>query len=139
MSERPDTSKWLPKGLAVSSAVLLACTVLFGACASTGSSAYRLSQVDVQPELQGCPGYSSPVDDRGYRVEVQFVVDETGEVKPGTVVARPRRSLVGEAHTEEMMRRAVEDASECSYTPALLDGQPVPVRMTRSFHYPGEG
>lgn len=122
----------------VLSGVLFLCTILLGACASTGSSAHPLSSVDVEPELRGCGSYSEPPR-HGYNVEVQFVLDETGEVEPGTVVARPRRSLVGEAHAEEMIRRAVEDARRCTYTPALVDGEPVAVRMTKRFYYPDEG
>jgi outer membrane biosynthesis protein TonB len=68
---------------------------LVTACASTGSSAYHLHQVDVAPELRGCSGYPEEGLTRGYNVLVQFVVDASGQVMPQTVKTLPRRSLVG--------------------------------------------
>lgn len=111
---------------------------MFIGCASTGSSAYSLSSVDVAPELRGCQGYSEPAAARGYGVEVRFVVDASGEVRPGTIEALPRR-MVGRTHPEEMVRRATRDAAGCSFEPALLDGRPVPVTMRKRFYYPDEG
>jgi hypothetical protein len=138
MSENAMKPWPISRRLTVLSGVLFWCTILLGACASTGSSAHSLSSLDVEPELRGCGLYSEPPR-HGYSVEVQFVVNEIGEVKPGTVVVRPRRSAVGEAHAEQMSRQAIEDAKRCTYTPALVDGEPVAVRMTKRFYYPGEG
>lgn len=120
-------------------AVTVAGCAWLAACASTGSSAYRLSQVDVRPELQGCGSYTAPAREHGYNVELQFVVDESGEVEPETVDPRPRRDGVGDRHPPELLRRASSDISSCSFTPAVLDGEPVPVRVTKRLFYPDQG
>ena len=127
------------RSLTVFSAAIIACFSLLAACASTGSSAYRLSQVDVRPELQGCGSYSAPAREHGYNVELQFVVDETGVVKPGTVNPQPRRDGIGKRHSQQMLRQASNDVLSCSFSPAVLDGEPVPVRMTKRFYYPDRG
>jgi hypothetical protein len=112
--------------------------VLVTACASTGSSAYPLNRVDVAPELQGCSGYQEGVA-RGYNVAVDFVVDTSGRVDRNTIKARTRRHPVGRPHSAEMTRQAIENAAGCFFTPALIDGRPVPVQMTKRFYYPGQG
>jgi hypothetical protein len=106
---------------------------LVTACASTGSSPYPLHRVDVAPELQGCSGYPEGVT-RGYSVALEFVVDASGRVQPHTIMPQPRRHPVGRPHSPEMTQQAIEHATECRFTPALIDGRPVPVKMTKRFY-----
>jgi hypothetical protein len=108
------------------------------ACASAGSSAYPLSGVDVAPVLRGCSGYTEGPE-RGYNVAVEFVVDASGRVERHTIKAQPRRHPAGRPHRPEMTQRAIEHATGCFFTAALIDGRPVPVKMTKRFFYPGEG
>ena len=116
------------------SLALSACLTLV-ACATNASSPngrriHDVGEVDSPPVLQGCSrdqggsiGLSNPVF-----VEFEFVVDETGHVEPGS--PRVRRQVTG-PRSRSSLDDAVDRLRSCSWTPAMLEGQPVRVRRSQ--------
>ncbi|HUG41175.1 MAG TPA: hypothetical protein VMM12_11855 [Longimicrobiales bacterium] len=130
-----DQLKWL-----LSTGLLSLVLGAAAGCATTptGEAAIPVSRLDAAPTLNGCSQYQDPVlpsNVGATSVLLTFVVDETGTVAPGTIQVQTRRGLkpVG----DDLVSRAKSDVLSCSFTPGLLDGEPVRTRMERRFRYPG--
>ena len=122
-------------------AFLLAAALALASCAGPGAGlfgkppadrVYALSEVQQRPVLRGCSRYSDPVSGRGVRaaVTVRFVVGRDGLVNQSTTVVTGGADQ-GEGATDA----ALSAAASCVFTPALLKGNPVAVRMSRTFRF----
>lgn len=125
-------------GPAAAFLVTLGCGVAFG-CASGGSGepVYAVSRVDTAPDLRGCGDYRDPNTPAGSGVELSFVVDEAGDVIASTIAARDSRRTPLSGDSQDEIEEAKEALLTCSFTPGLLNGEPVRVRMSKTFKFAG--
>jgi outer membrane biosynthesis protein TonB len=93
---------------------------------------YALSEVQQRPVLRGCARYSDPASPSMVRavVTVRFVVGADGLVNPSSTAVTG-----GSGNRDALVDEALSAASSCVFTPALLKGNPVAVRVSRTFRF----
>jgi hypothetical protein len=91
------------------------------------------SEVDTRPKLLMCPDQIERKTGLHARVQVSLVLGRDGRAEPGTITVGAVDGLIPGAGEGEFRQRARDMASECVWAPALVDQEPVRVRMTRTF------
>ena len=115
---------------------VVAAALLFSSCATAremgpdGRPVYLAREVNLGPRLVGCTSYTPPTVafNRALPVTVTFVVKDDGSVEPGSVrLGRPSTS------DQTVQAEGLRIAGGCVYQPAMLAGEAVAVRLSRTF------
>jgi hypothetical protein len=138
MKEREPVRTDFPssQGVATCAIGMLWLGLAWGCARTPAGHASPVSRLDTAPVLIGCSSYQNPPRSSASSVVLRFEVDERGAIVPGSIHAikrRHERPRGGEA----LMERAMRDVVSCSFTPGLLNGEPVRTTMEMRFRYPG--
>lgn len=124
-----------PRRRSCAGIIALGCAILAGCAyrpaAAGGMQVFDADDVDARPRLLECGLYVPPPEGtRSGRATVRFVVTKEGRVESPVVSGVTRTP--GQGSVENA---ALTAARSCTYRPAMIDGQPVAVRWSKSFRF----